>query len=111
MTTPPLSPEEYEEAAALSALIGPAIEQALKPEPVEVYGVLFAGDAWLPTFHDHSWWARSVRWSCGRPGYRPMFDHETAYRAAIREQYALARVRAGILDPTHPRIVDLGSIT
>lgn len=31
------------------------------------FGPELWGDLNLPA--DHSWWARSVRWSCGRPGF------------------------------------------
>lgn len=106
-----MTENEADFADLLDAVIRQALEQLIYPQPVEAYGVLFAPDAWLPTFHDHSRWARSVRWSCGRPGYRPMFDHEKAYRDAIREEYARARIGAQILRPATPlRITDLGGI-
>lgn len=43
----------------------------------------------LGPWRDHTWWARSVRWSCGRPGYTPLFDWDEAYRDAV----ALGRMR------------------
>lgn len=50
---------------------------------------------------DHSAWARSVRWSCGRPGWKPTFEVEwgEAYRATIRAERARAFVALGINHP------------
>lgn len=33
-------------------------------------------------------WAKSVRWSCGRPGYRPLFDWREAWERALWEDRA-----------------------
>lgn len=45
---------------------------------------------------DHSWWAKSVRWSCGHPGAVPLFDWaEQMVRLRLLE-YAQARIGATI---------------
>lgn len=43
---------------------------------------------------DHSTWARSVRWSCGRPGYVPVFDWGAG---AFRADYDRALLSATII--------------
>lgn len=48
---------------------------------------------------DHSSWARSVRWSCGRPGYEPMFDWQESYQRSLYAEYARARAEMQILNP------------
>lgn len=55
-------------------------------------------DVSLP--RDHSWWARSVRWSCGRPGYTTSqlrFDAEQSYRRTLAAEVAYAFTVAQIL--------------
>lgn len=60
---------------------------------------------------DHSWWAKSVRWSCGRPGWVPLFDHEAAYGDAIRAEYARAWTAAQILRADGGGFLKITSVT
>ena len=46
---------------------------------------------------DSSWWARSLTWSCGRPGYTPRFDFASSWEASIRAEYARYWVGAAVL--------------
>lgn len=59
---------------------------------------------------DHSWWARSVRWSCGRPGYEPMFDWQESYQRSLYAEYARARVEAQILDPSNVSFLPITAV-
>jgi hypothetical protein len=53
---------------------------------------------------DHSGWARSVRWSCGRPGFKPvgpLFDWgETRFDDRL-EAALCWQIGAGIVRPEH----------
>lgn len=46
---------------------------------------------------DSSWWARSLTWSCGRPGYTPRFDFASSWEQSIAAEYVRFRAAAQIL--------------
>lgn len=46
---------------------------------------------------DHSAWAQSVRWSCGRPGYVPVFDWRAERDRAVCADYARYWLSATII--------------
>jgi hypothetical protein len=45
---------------------------------------------------DHSAWAKSVVWSCGRPGFKPMFDWDEIFRRDVAFERMRAYVGLGI---------------
>ena len=52
---------------------------------------------------DHSAWAKSVRWSCGRPGYRPtihVLDRDELAARVARDVRMAAYVSLGINQPS-----------
>ena len=54
----------------------------------------------LGPWRDHSSWARSVVWSCGRPGYVPLFrEGESEYRRAYLEEWARFGALAAQVNP------------
>jgi hypothetical protein len=53
---------------------------------------------------DHSDWARSVRWSCGRPGFKPLgalFDWDSYRYGERRETLIWWQIGAGIVRAEH----------
>jgi hypothetical protein len=50
-------------------------------------------------------WAKSIVWSCGRPGWTPMFEQESwgeVRRLVWAREYARAMSTVGILRPDLP---------
>ena len=62
----------------------------------------------LGPWRDHSSWARSVVWSCGRPGYAGPFialAHDAAYRRTVASERAAAFAALGIGHPAASIVV------
>lgn len=55
----------------------------------------------LGLLFDHSGWARSVRWSCGRPSVKPQFDFEQRTLTTDLAPRFWWLVAAGIVEPRH----------
>ena len=68
-----------------------------------MYRTTVADRVTLGLIFDHSGWARSVRWSCGRPGFvwpsGPLFDHEAAAQRTMRELRMGAYVGLSVTEP------------
>lgn len=51
-------------------------------------------------------WAKSIRWSCGRPSYRPTFDWAGAYQEAHTAELVRAFTEWGItVQPWQARVI------
>lgn len=70
--------------------LSPAGRARSAPLPLDVRLALRLG-------RDQSAWARSVRWSCGRPGYVPVFEWRSEFDRMFRAEYARAFLASQIL--------------
>lgn len=70
--------------------LSPAGRARSAPLPLDVRLALRLG-------RDHSAWARSVRWSGGRPGYVPVFDWRSELDRSFRTEYVRAFLASQIV--------------